>query len=91
MPDIRRLIFDEQNEEHIARHGVTLEEVRDVCESLPLVLRGRRNRLTAYGRTSAGRYLLIVLDPPAGGAYYVVTARDMSRPERRRYTEARSR
>ena len=91
MPDIRRLIFDEQNEEHIARHGVTPEEVREVCESQPLVRRGRTNRLTVYGRTSSGQYLLVVLEPPAGGAFYVVTAREMSRSERRRYTGARSR
>ena len=89
MPDIRRLIFDEQNEEHIARHGVTPEEVREVCESLPLVRRERHNRLAVYGRTLAGRHLLAILEPSSGGASYVVTARDMSRAERRHYTGTR--
>ena len=86
MPDVRRLIFDKENEAHIARHGVTPEEVRKACESRPLVRRGRYGRLAAYGRTAAGRFLLIILSPRAGGAYYVVTARDMNRAERRRYT-----
>ena len=86
MPDVTRLIFDERGEEHIARHSVTEEEVRQACESGPLVRRERRRRLVVYGHTDAGRYMIVVLAPPVGGAFYVLTAREMSRTERRRYT-----
>ena len=91
MADITRLIFDDANLEHIARHGVTEDEVREACESRPLVRRGRYNRLAVYGRTLAGRYVIVILEPPVGGAYYVVTARNMSSVERRRYTRSRRR
>jgi uncharacterized DUF497 family protein len=88
MPDIRRLIFDEENDAHIARHGITPEEVREVCESQPLVRRSRLNRLAVYGRTwPADIYsqFLSRLEWPN----FVVTARDMSRAERRRCAGAR--
>jgi len=89
MPDIRRLIFDEQNEEHIARHRVTPEKVHEVCTAQPLIRRGRTRTLVVYGRTAEGRYITVILAPRQGRRYYVVTARDMNQAERRRYTKAR--
>jgi hypothetical protein len=42
-----------------------------------------------WGRTTAGRYLLAVLDPPnPSGTAYVVTARPMTAKERTSYQEA---
>lgn len=70
MLDITRLIFDDLNEQHILRHALTEEEVREACESRPLVRRERRGRLAVYGRTDAGRYIIVILAPPIGGAFY---------------------
>ena len=88
---IRDLIFDERNQEHIARHHVNTDEVEEVCWSLPLVRRGRYGRLAVYGQTLVGRYLLVVLAPRAGGDYYVITARPMTQAESRRYRHQKRR
>ncbi|TMB68865.1 MAG: hypothetical protein E6J43_05545 [Chloroflexi bacterium] len=57
MPDIRRLIFTERNEEHIAAHGVTPEEVREVVEASPQIERGREGKLLVWaGQTREGIY-----------------------------------
>jgi uncharacterized protein len=87
---IRDLIWDDWNEEHIARHGITLEEVEEVCFGDPLVLAAQgRDKRAFYGQTDAGRYLLVILGERGGGIYYPVTARDMTVAERRRYQRLR--
>jgi uncharacterized DUF497 family protein len=91
MPDIRRLIFNERIRDHIGRHGVTPREVLETCVAKPLIRRGRTSTLVVHGRTLEGRYITVVLAPRQGRRYYVVTARDMNRAERRRYTKARRR
>ena len=85
MPDIRRLIFAERNEEHIAVDGVTPEEVRELGEANPLIERGREGKLLVWGRSSSGRHLLAVLVSRRRGAFYVVTAREMNPRKRARY------
>jgi uncharacterized DUF497 family protein len=61
MSVIRRLQWDEANVAHIADHGVTVDEVEDVCFARPLVLKSRRGTRLALGRTATGAYLLVVL------------------------------
>jgi uncharacterized DUF497 family protein len=43
-----------------------------------------------YGRTEAGRYLLVVLASLGGGVVRVITARDPTERERRLYHTKRS-
>ena len=54
--------WDEYNEEHIAEHSVTPDEV-EACFFNPYILkrkkRGKR-RYYLYGQTDGGRYLFIV-------------------------------
>ena len=54
---IRELLFDDWNEDHIARHHVVPEEVEDACLGDPFVSRTREGRLRVIGQTAAGRYL----------------------------------
>jgi hypothetical protein len=68
MPDIRRLIFIERSEEHIARHGVTPDEVREVCQSRPLIGPGRQGKTAVLGQSLSGRYLMVVLAARTTGA-----------------------
>lgn len=91
MPDVTRLTITAQDEDHIARHGVDVDEVREVCESKPLVERTRQGRLAVWGRTDGGRLLLVVLEPGTEGRYQLVTAREMTIRERRHYNRRRRR
>lgn len=69
---------------HIARHNVTLEEVREAILERPRYQhRGRNETVIVYGQTSAGRHLLVVLADEGDGMAFVITARDMNLKERR--------
>ena len=47
MPWIRGFVWDDENVAHIARHGVTPDEVEEVLVGDALVLRGPDNRYLA--------------------------------------------
>jgi uncharacterized DUF497 family protein len=71
---------------HIARHGVTPEETEEALfdERNQLWRRGD-GRYLLYGRTDAGRRLLLVLEDEGEGVAAPVTARDVTDRERRTY------
>ncbi len=82
---IEELIWEERNIEHIVQHGVTMDQVEEVCYSDALFKRGRNQILEVYGQTEDGRYLVVFLAKRGKGAYYPVTARDMNDRERKTY------
>lgn len=92
---IGELIWPEERVEHIARHGVSPEEVEEVCFGRPLVLRAksRGENLVYYvlGQTEAGRYLFCAVIRLADGKGYPVTAREMTANEKRRYRKRKRR
>ncbi len=73
---IRKLIWDEWNIDHIARHNVEPEEVEEVCKSKNLFNKWKNKTYRVIGQTEDGRYLTIFLAPRIGQSYYPVTARD---------------
>lgn len=86
--------WDDNNIEHIARHGVEPEEVEEIvyedCYPSWVVRvrhRGvRETRWMVFGQTCAGRYLLAIIAPYLSrGVWRTVTAWDMERQTRRRY------
>ncbi|MDD4262511.1 BrnT family toxin [Syntrophaceticus schinkii] len=81
---IKRFDWDNTNIEHIARHNVTPDEAEEAFIDA-LFRKGRDRRLLVYGVTDAGRYLLVVVILKPDGVARVITARDMSRSERRYY------
>ena len=81
------LVWDECNIEHIARHGVTRDEVMEACGGRFIVLRGYAGRFIIVGQSVDGRALSIVVEPEDEWKYYAVTARSSSRSERRAYRE----
>lgn len=85
MVRILDLAWDERNEEHIARHGVTREEVEDAVRNKPFVTRARDGTYRVIGQTLGGRYLTVIVAPRVDGPFYVVTARDAEPGERRGY------
>ncbi|MFI9007379.1 hypothetical protein ACIGNX_09145 [Actinosynnema sp. NPDC053489] len=71
--------------DHIARHRVTLDEVREAILEHPYwQAEGKGDTLLIYGRTYAGRYLLVVAVDD-GGAAFIVTARDMTAGEKKTF------
>lgn len=90
---VRRLNWDEWNVAHIARHGVTQDDVDVVCHSDPVEYRqSYKKRLVVLGPASDGRILAVVIGPAPDeppGIYYVFTARPADRKERRFYAEQR--
>ncbi|MCI2437242.1 BrnT family toxin [Candidatus Acetothermia bacterium] len=90
---VTSLAWDDENVEHIARHRVSPAEVEQVCFAAEkVVLRAERaGRYVILGRTEAGRYLTVVVTTPRQGRVRVITARDMSDRERRRYAQLKGR
>ena len=76
--------WDSRNIDHVARHGVAPSDAEAACRG-GVVFRGRRGRYLAYGRTGAGRYLLVVVAHHGQGIARVITARDMTDRERQLY------
>ena len=72
-----------------SKHGVDVLEVEEVIAGEPLVLTGRDDLYYVLGRTESGRYLFVVLRGLGGGRWRVVTAREMTPAQRRRYQRER--
>ncbi len=89
MAYIKRLVWDEWNVAHIARHDVRPSEVEEVCQISPVFKDSYKGRQLVIGPTKLGRIITIALDPEPGivNVYYPVTAHPASRQERRRYKE----
>jgi len=83
---IKRLIWDDWNVTHIARHDVKPEEVEEVCQANPQTEIAKKGRIRITGLTKTGRAISVFLDPePEKGVYYPVSARDASKKEREGY------
>lgn len=83
MLKIRSLIWDEWNVEHIKKHKVSVDEVEEVIGFRIKTFKSYKGRILVLGNTEKGRLLTVVLALEGRGKYYVVTARNMSKKERR--------
>ena len=90
-PPIDRLLWDDWNREHIAKHAVLPEEAEEVIAGLPRVTESYKQRLQLVGPTLAGRMPSIVIGavPYRPGVYYVFSARSASRKERGMYDQTK--
>lgn len=81
---MREIRWEPWSENHIAAHGVSPGDVEEVVHEHPrLVGKGRDGTTLVWGRTAAGRYLLVVLARDrVGSTDFVVTARDMTEREK---------
>jgi len=85
---VAQLIWDDWNTAHMARHDVTHREVDEICKGAHLVQQGSKGRLAVSGKTAAGRFLVVILDPePEPDVYYPVTAYPASGRYRRIYEQ----
>lgn len=75
------------------KHSVSTEEVEEVLFSCPHVRRAARGKVkgeylyAAYGQTAAGRYLLVFFIHKARVAALPISAREMTRAERKYFHE----
>ena len=76
--------WDKVNEQHMARHGVSIFEVEEILLfGDPIYQKSREEKFVAFGVTEYGRYLFIVFAFKDKGLIRVVTARDMVDKEKR--------
>lgn len=83
---VKSLVWDEWNIRHIKKHGIDIEEVEKAGKNLIYHRKTYRNRYLVIGR-SKSRSITLILNRKRAGTYYVVTARDASRKERRKINE----
>ena len=92
---IDQILWPQDRIQHIARHGVTPQEVEEVCFGQPRVFRakseGKNPVYYVLGQTDAGRYLFCVIIQFPDGNGYPVTARDMTANEKKRYRKRKRR
>ncbi|TAK37058.1 MAG: hypothetical protein EPO21_00430 [Chloroflexota bacterium] len=88
---IRELRWDNENEDHIARHSISVEEVEQICFGQHRSTHtAYRDRWAVHGQTIGGRYLVVILaEREEPGIYRPITAREMTSAERRRYRQQR--
>ena len=90
---INELIWPQDRIDHIARHGVTPEEVEEVCFGNSWVQRAKSEGVNpvyyVLGQTQASRYLFCVVIGLPDGKGYPVTARPMTEKEKSRYRQRR--
>jgi len=82
----------ESSETHMAHHGVSEQEAREVL-ARPLEDRpGREGSRVALGRTAAGRYLRVIYVPdPEPDSVFVITAYDLGAKAKRALRRRRRR
>ena len=88
--EARQLFWDNWNINHIKKHKVKPEEVEQAIESKTKTLESYQKRLLVLGQTKSKRLLTVVLAPEKNNKYYLITARDMNRKERRYYNEQKN-
>lgn len=79
---IDQLIWDQWNLEHIKKHNVLQQEVEEVIERVQAHRKGYSGRIFLIGRAGT-RILAVLLEKEKDGKYYIVTARDADRKERK--------
>ena len=85
---IKRLIWDEWNIAHIARHNVIPQEVQEVCERRPVERKGHKNRIFLIGHTEKNRMLTVILNQAEQeNVYRPITAYDASKRSIKDYQE----
>ncbi len=87
MIEIDELVFTDQNIEHIARHNVLPEEIKSALLYRPVFFKAEYGRIMMIGQTENKRWLSVILAEVKQKVYYVVTARDADKKERKMYQE----
>lgn len=79
---LENLIWDLWNIDHIKKHNVTKIEVEEAITNIISYRTGYKGRIILTGK-SGKRLISVVIFPKQARAYYIVTARDADRKERK--------
>lgn len=88
--EIADLQWNDFNAEHVACHSVSVNEVQEACSNYIYVDKTYGDRYLLVGKTINQRFLSVVLSKLAKTKYYVVTARDSSRGERKKANDQKN-
>ena len=89
MPPRLNVLWNDQTEDHVARHGVTLDEALEAVSDYLELRRVRANRYSLIGRARSERYLTVILERDEWRNWHIVTARPVNHRERRRIRRTR--
>lgn len=81
------LLWDDETLEHIwTRHHLLIEDVEEAYyDPRAKIHKGKYGRQVIYGRTEAGRYLFVVIQPLSKFVAKLITARPMTARDKRFY------
>jgi uncharacterized DUF497 family protein len=77
--------WDDANEFHAIRHGVSRDEIEEVIVQAFLIRKGRSGVYLAYGKTFDGRFVLAVFDYKGRGKARPFSARPLTEIEKKRF------
>lgn len=80
---IKTIIWNDWNREHIKKHNVSVEEAEEAGKNFKYHRRTKENRFLAVGR-SGKRILTLIISRQGLATYYLVTARDADKKERKK-------
>ena len=83
---VRELIFDVLNIEHIKKHKVTPEEAIKAGTKAIYHEQGKKGRYLVIGRVG-NRLITLIIKRKGTARYYLVTARDSAKKERKKVYE----
>ena len=83
---VRKLIWDAYNIEHIKKHNVSVDEVKEIGTKQLAHKKGHSGRYIVIGRAGS-RIISVIVKRKGTGIYYPVTARDAAQEERKRVYE----
>ena len=82
------LVIEKDRSEHIAKHKVTIKEVKEVVSGDYVYIKGKSSRWLLIGKTKKRRFLTVVVgEREEANTYGLITARPSSREERSFYLE----
>lgn len=85
---VETLVIEEDREEHIAKHKVTIDEVIEIVSGDYVFIQGKLERWLLIGKTKKERFLSIVIGQrKKKNTYGLVTARPSRKEEKSFYNE----
>lgn len=79
---IKEIIWDKWNTSHIDKHNVTVEDVELAAKNIIAHEKAKNKRYAVFSRVGK-RILTLIIRREKQSIYYLVTARDAAKKERR--------